>query len=457
MSDKSAASRPISPWYWGYALQGLVVLGAMPILLPLIAGTVSAAAAGTVVAAFYAGQLTAPMWGTVAERSGRFGTYFLIGFVLLFLGLIVFPLPTPGLLLAEVPDPALRAEAQHWLTALFPAPRSVIFWSVLAFVQGAGAGASNTVGGMIIVETTPKESWDDRIGWLQTFYGTGQTLGLALASALQVAPAVGVLVCAVLLLPGWVLGRRGLPPRRAPATPSAHKHHHRHLLPHVPHFHLARLAPALGHYHPGVLKSLGRLHKVVFNRFGLFLLSWFLVMAGSWLVYNLYPLLMRESYATRPLLSSLYFAAGAAIGAFLYAPSGTWARRFGNGRVLMLGNLMSLLSLTGMAALLLAPEPIRFYGAPVAYVLLPMAWSPLIVAGTAITGTLAPMPEGEAMGLFNAATALASVLGALGAGAVATLVGYDAIIIIGAALVGVATLAGVGVLNVGLPGADKGA
>lgn len=433
MSDRATGIRGfVSPWYWGYATQGLVVIGALPILLPLVAGRVSAAAAGIVVAAFYAGQLTSPLWGGLAERSGRFAACFLSGFLLLAISLILFPLP-------ELVTAGGRGSG-GLPGALLTGQGTVVFWSVLAFVQGAGAGASNTVSGMIIVETTARETWDGRIGWLQTFYGAGQTLGLALASALQAAPVWGILICAALMVPGYFLGRPGLPPDRAPATPSPHRRRHRHILPLAGRPRGPRGHANLAHYADGLRHAVPRFLRLITHPFGVFIAGWFLVMSGSWLIYNLYPLLMRESYGTSAMLSSLYFAAGALIGAFLYAPSGAWAARRGDVWVLLAGCVLSLLSLLGMSALLGAPEAVRFHAVPFLFVLMPIAWSPLIVSGTAITGALAPIPEGEAMGVFNAATALASVLGALGAGAIATVVGYNAIVLIATGLVGLSCL-----------------
>lgn len=60
-----------------------------------------------------------------------------------------------------------------------PGAEAVWLQFVLALLQGAGAGASNTVAAMYIIEFRPKDQWATRIGWLQTVYGTGQALGLA--------------------------------------------------------------------------------------------------------------------------------------------------------------------------------------------------------------------------------------------------------------------------------------
>lgn len=47
-----------SPWFYGYGFQGIVVLGIVPILMPLIVSEhTGASTAGLVVASFYVGQL----------------------------------------------------------------------------------------------------------------------------------------------------------------------------------------------------------------------------------------------------------------------------------------------------------------------------------------------------------------------------------------------------------------
>ena len=67
------------------------------------------------------------------------------------------------------------------------------------------------------------------------------------------------------------------------------------------------------------------------------------------------------------------------------------------------------------------------------YILIPIAWSPLIVGGTAWTAQLATFQEGEALGAFNAITAVAAVIAAFAAGLLAKNFGYGMVLIIGSA------------------------
>lgn len=389
------------PWYSGYAFQGAVVLGVAPILIPIIVGKAGgSAAAGVVVAALYMGQLTAPILGSITDRLQLHRLVYFLGYLLLALGLALFP----------------------WLSG-------VTFWFLLAFLQGMGAAATNTVSAMFIVETRPKDEWDPRIGWLQTFYGLGQAVGLGLAALLQATPEVGMLVAGCLMLPGIWLGRLGLPKPKTHTKPE-----------HKPDFTRREHSPPrtplgmLHQYETLFSKEAGQVLLFWKTAFGLYLLSWFLVMLGTWLVYNLYPLLMQSSFGIDASLSSIYYAVAAGIGIFFYAPSGTLGHKIGDGPVVMIGTLMSLVSAGGMAVLAFAPSSMNVWLAPTFFILMPVAWSPLIVAGTALTAQLATFEEGAAVGIFNATTAIGSVVAAFGAGLVAQYFGYNTVLALAALL-----------------------
>ena len=390
------------PWYWGYAFQGAVVLGTAPILLPLIADKAGGAAqAGQVVAAFYLGQLLAPMFGSLADRTRRHALVYLGGYVLLALGL-----------------------------GLFPATHVPGFWLGLAFLQGAGAAATNTVAAAFIVEFKPRGEWDGRIGWLQTFYGAGQAAGLGLAAYLQARPELGLIVSAGLMLPGIILGRIGLPRtqmQQRPAAVTFSRHAHR-----TPH----RLSSMLYYYHRPSLQGLKRFVAAWRSLFGLYIVSWFCVMFGQLIVMNLYPLLMREAYGINAKLSSFYYAVAAVVGIFAYAPSGILGKKIGDARVVMIGMLMTLVSAIGMSVLAYTKLGGVAWLAPLCFSLMPIAWSPLIVGGTGLTAKLAVMEEGEAMGIFTATTAIASVLSAIAAGQLAHRFGFEVVPLIAALMAG---------------------
>ncbi|MFP4168890.1 MAG: MFS transporter [Desulfonatronovibrionaceae bacterium] len=394
------------PWYAGYAFQGAVVLGIAPILIPLVVGNaLGAAAAGTVVAAFYAGQLTAPILGALTDKSGRYHFFYLAGYVLLALGLI-----------------------------FFPALKSFWFWTGLAFIQGMGSAVTNTVSAMFIVENKPKSEWDQRIGWLQTFYGTGQAAGLALVALLQLNPQLGMVIAGLLMLPGFILGRMHLPSdHKSRVNKKDIQFAYRTHRP-------ARGAFSILHtYEQNLPHYLREVKQIIKTPFALYILAWFCIMFSNWVIYNLYPLLMHDVYTVSAGKSSLYYAIGAGIGVFAYAPAGALGKKIGDGWVVMIGALMSLLSLLALTGLAFIQTGINPWLVPLFFFLLPVAWSPLIVAGTDYTAELSELPQGTAVGIFNATTAVASLLSAFAAGLLADQLGYKSLPIAGLILAGAGT------------------
>jgi len=69
-----------------------------------------------------------------------------------------------------------------------------------------------------------------------------------------------------------------------------------------------------------------------------------------------------------------------------------------------------------------------------------VAWPLLGVSGTALAAQLAPGEKGEALGLFNASTALASAVGAFLGGWAMDVVGYGTVCMVGAVTVALAVL-----------------
>lgn len=417
----------VSPWYLGYAFQGAAVLGLAPILLPLIVGTaLSSSAAGTVVACFYVGQLASPWLGNIADRTRAFRLIYAAGYVLLAAGLIGFALV-----------------------------ENLVFWCLLAFLQGLGSAATNTVAAMFIVEFSPKKEWDGKIGWLQTFYGTGQAIGLGLASFAQAHPTLGLLFSAVLMAPGLFLGLRGLPGQEAyanhkKASDTVTVTPQRSIRDATQHIHdkvirlLSRgprnLSHLLHHGHPSVGSMLAGLGKSVKTAYGLYILAWFAAMFGTWLLYNLYPLLMKSAYGIGADRSSIYYAIAAVIGVFFYAPSGKLGKKIGDVAVVMIGCVVTLVCLVAMSVMAWWQPPGAAFWAALAFIPVPVAWSPLIVAGTAAAAQLSSLNEGKAVGIFNATTAIASVLSAFVAGWVADWLSYTWVVILAAAATGVACL-----------------
>lgn len=385
-------------WYSGYAFQGVVVFGTGAILMPIVVNDAGdAAKAGTVMAFFYIGQMLAPLMGSLTDRTGKHRLFYLSGYVLLAIGL-----------------------------ALFPFAKLIWFWIALAFLQGLGSGTSNTVAAMFIVEYNPKEEWDARVGWLQTFYGIGQAVGLGMAAVLQARPELGLLVSAGLMAPAMAMGARGLPPAQAHHKPDKTDFSRRtHRPPRSVHSFLHR-------YEGTAASTIKRLLSEWHSKFGLYIAGWFFVMLATWLIGVLYPLLMKSAFNISYSMSSLYYASGAIVGIFMYMPSGELGKKVGDGWVVFIGTLMTLVSISALAALSWVHSGVNEWLVPLMYVLIPIAWSPLIVGGTAWAAQLATFEEGEALGIFNAGTAVAAVIAAFVAGFIAHNFGYSVVLLIGA-------------------------
>lgn len=107
----------------------------------------------------------------------------------------------------------------------------------------------------------------------------------------------------------------------------------------------------------------------------------------------------------------------------------------------------------GLAALPQQAPALGMLG-PLAFVLLPVAWSPLIVDGTAWAAQLSTMNEGEAVGILNSTTALASVAAAFGAGVRASRFGFDAVLYLAAAAMVLGSLLVLALLRAGHEAAD---
>jgi predicted MFS family arabinose efflux permease len=80
-----------------------------------------------------------------------------------------------------------------------------------------------------------------------------------------------------------------------------------------------------------------------------------------------------------------------------------------------------------------------------AFVLVVLSWSLLAVSGTALTAQVSPVGEGEGMGLYNAVTAAAGVLGSALGGWASGLWGYNAAVVMALAGVALGLLLAIGI------------
>jgi MFS family permease len=387
----------VEPWYFIYALQGAVIGGMAPMLLPLaVVRAGSPLYVGLVMAAFSLGGLTAPLWGRVAEYL-RWPRWLLIGgFLLTGIGLVAFAFTT-----------------------------TPIVWVALALLQGSGAARANTMANSFIVEARPQEQWEQRMGWLQTFYGGGQVGGLLLTGLLiQADVRTGLLVAAGLSATAAflviVVTRPSFPAPPSGPTPIS-------LPPQSEGAHgftefLAR----------GPLRlALRPVWPALRSPFGLFLASWLISFIGTAAFFSLYPVLMQQVFGTAPGVSCTIYAIAAGLGLILYPWAGQSCKRYSATTVFAIGMSARLAAFLGLLCLGLTQPSARSWLALVIFTLVVLAWSLLTVSGTALTARLSASSKttkGEAMGLFTAASAVSGVIGAALGGWVAGHWGYAAVL-----------------------------
>jgi MFS family permease len=394
----------IEPWYLAYAILGALAYGLAAILIPLVVTNSggSSTQLGAAIAALNVGALFAPLWGWAADRSLAYRAIFLSGFMLIAAGFVGFTV-------------------MHGFGC----------WLISAFLVGFGTGASNTVASLFVVEFTPESEWSQRISWLQTFNALGCVLGMALAGLLQ--PAFGTFVAALLVIPAIIVGGWGLPVPRSTFHIPRLRLHARHVA------HLAgrggpNAVAIVGHIHRLRLSDLPRLTIIFNSAFGVFLGSWFFFSVGISSFSSLYPVLMLKSFGVGVATSSTLMAVATLVSIPLYNLAGRLSlRHHGPVQLLSAGICARMIALVtlGVVAYLHPSSPA--VPALVAFGLFQGTWPLLSVASTDLAAELAPIGEGTAMGLFNAAAAAASALGAITGGIVADRFGYESVNVFAAA------------------------
>jgi MFS family permease len=374
---------------------GVVVAGLLPVLIPLIVSkSGNAGQVGLVVAALSLGGLTSPVWGGLADRYRSHRGLLAGGMLFASLGLAVFALT-----------------------------RQPVIWILLAAIAGLGTASAATVANLFVVEAHPQAEWDERIGWLQTFYGLGQVAGLLLAGLLtQFDLRIGLWAAAGLSAAAAGLG--WLTTKTPPAQPGV-----KPVLVHpARHVESAFSSPQRlfhGLKWPG-MEALGRTLR---SPFGIFLLVWLLAFTGPAAAFSQYPLLMQKVYGVTPGTSSLAFAIIAGLGLSLYTPAGNGSKRFGPQRILKVSLGVRLAAFAGMLGLVFAPAGgTTGLLALLAFAFVVWAWSLMSVSGTALAARLSPAGEGQGLGIFNATTAVAGIAGALLGGWAVGVWGYSSIV-----------------------------
>jgi len=407
--------KSVSVWYGSYAILGAVTAALVPVLLPLMVQSLSHRLADVawVMGAYNAGLLTSPLWGNLADKKKIHHTVFFSGFVIVVVSLTAMPF------CKTLPE-----------------------WLVMAFLIGTGTAAITTVASLFVVEFSQKNEWASRIGWLQSFNGFGQTIGLFLAAAFsgRNAFSAGLWTGAALLIPAIIIGHFGLPGSK----PGGIKEHHLH---HLDYHALAKFRRVeflgggiLRHSHHLNMAAFRSMGKLLRSMFGFFILSWFIMAFGVAAFFAYFPLAMKSAYDVSPGLTSLIYGVAGGAGIALYPLSTRLADRFSVGMVYRGGLLLRLVGFGMLLALVFIHISYRPLLASVAFAFIILAWPVLSVTGTTITAEITPVSEGEAMGLFNASGAIGTVLGTVLGGPMVHFLGYTAVSLTGVCGVGLSLL-----------------
>ncbi|MCL5879136.1 MAG: MFS transporter [Deltaproteobacteria bacterium] len=390
-----------SPWYVVYVLFGALAVGIVPILIPLSVSSAGAGSIGIIMAALNIGGLFAGGFGFLCDRYRLHRAVVLSGLGIVAVAIGLFP-EFPGLL-----------------------PRVV-----LALLAGTGMAAVSTVANLLIVEVYPKEQWDSRIGWFQTFYGIGQVAGLLLAGLFSSRISEGLLItsaigAAALIVAAYTVRTPRKPPVPVRAKPAV-----------IRHGEWAISSPGRAHHNVS-MHALRNLKSIFSSQFGIFLIGWLFVYTGATGIFSLYPVLYQSLFKVSPVLSSAGFAVAAAAGLFLYAPSGRLSDRIGTLSVLNASVLIRILAFLCLWILTFFPAHSTGAASLLVFGVIVLAWSPISVSSVAFTAASSSLGEGEAMGLYNAASGAAAIAGSLAGGGIAAAAGYRTVPLLAAGLLSI--------------------
>jgi MFS family permease len=141
----------------------------------------------------------------------------------------------------------------------------------------------------------------------------------------------------------------------------------------------------------------------------------------------LFPVVMTHQYVMPAIFPASAYAVGVAASLLLYRRVSAFAGRRGAGRVLTAGLGARWLLLACLACLGLSQAAWAGGAVLVAFSLVQVVWPLLSVSANALSVELVPAARGESVGLFNAATAVASSLGSAIGGVIFGLYGFSAL------------------------------
>jgi MFS family permease len=373
-------------WFVSYGLLGLTQSGLVPVLMPLVSR--NSGAAGVTYAAFTLLGLAAPVLGSWADRTGRHRDLLIWGSA----GAGVL------LLLFEFANAPLRI--------------------LLAACAGLGVVAATVAGNVLAIQGCPESAWDDRVALLQRFVSAGQVIGLVGAGLLARShPGRGFVCGGLALLAAGALAAVSAParePRDRRDKPA-------------PKPMIGGEAGITGPHHRGhhiPVQELAAYLRVINRPLRRFLIIWLIAYPAMNGLATMFPVAMTRQFGMQPIQPSSAYAIGVAASLMIYRPVGMATHRLGGERMLMLGLGARLVLLGALSLLSLDHAGWTGWLVLVGFALIQFVWPLLSVAANSLSVRLAPEARGESIGLFNAATSLASSVGSAIAGAIFGVFGF---------------------------------
>lgn len=411
-----------SRWFYSYLPQGIAG-GATSPLIPLFAYALGAnlADVGIIAAATSVASVPAFMlWGSLSDRLRTRKVFLLLGFwgtaVSLFAMALCFNLP------------------EFYLANL-----------LIGFLGAASA----PVGAVLVMETTEREQWPNRLAFMSQLTGVGYIAGLSVGAIwLTVGPAFvggtsamrGLFVIAAALggLSGFLAGIWLHEPKEHLDRRSIH------LLDIHIRIERAKFLPMrLLHY-----VDLRNHRTTKFSRsLRLYLVTVLMLFGGFTAFYGFFPILLQQVYGfSSPEIFAVYIASQAA-SVTAYLRVGQWVRDRGSRRTQMyasLGRTVLFPAFFLLGLFPLSPSAI-LVTILVLHAGVGLCWALINVSGSTLVSDLAPEnARAEAMGAYNAMQGFGSIVGPLIGGFVAEFYGYAPAIGISVAFI----LAGVAILAV---------
>ena len=221
----------------------------------------------------------------------------------------------------------------------------------------------------------------------------------------------------------------------SPQPRGDHPDHLRALAIHVPHI---PASPASAFHHLGQT-SLKTNLKIIRTPFGIFLLCFGLLTLASALIFTPYPLLFQNLYGIEPSTGAIVFGLGATVAIFWYPLAGNIGKRLGDRSMFNTALVVRILCFVALILLVPVIPAVKNPLAALSFIVVVNTWPFLSVGATVLVAALASIPEGEAMGIYNAVSSIMGTIGALLSGLLAAQFGYG-ILPVGAAIVGFAAI-----------------